>query len=171
MKHYKFSAIQAASTGFTDMFVISKADWVTNATTAHVLDTLAVGDLVWRVATEVITGIAGPTATMSVGITGALTLFTPAVDISAGTSVPYAMGTRLTVGTGFIAATSAGAVTTALTNATSGVVGPYNATSVWATHTATSLVANAILSDDALTAGEVRIWANISRKATRDIIQ
>jgi hypothetical protein len=170
MKHYNLKTLQYTKPGFTDLFILELADWVKNATTAHVLTALAVGDIVYRVMSEVKTAVAGPTATVSVGVVGALTTFTDASDVATGTAVPYVAkkATAGNVGTGFIAATSGGAVTTALTNATSGVI-PGSGPVAYETLTAVNMVANAILSNVTVTAGEVWIWAEISRQADRVI--
>lgn len=170
VRAYKLAAAQIAATGYTDLFVIDKDTFVINATTAHVLTALAVGDVVRDVMTEVVTAVAGPTATVSAGIVGSLTLFTPASDVATATAVPYVTGKPITVGTGFIAATSGGAVTTALTNSTSGVVSPAAAFAPYAVNTAVNMVANAIVSNTAITAGEVWVWANISRLRDRNVV-
>ncbi len=135
MKHYNIKTLQQPKPGFTDLFVIELADWVKNATTAHVLTALAVGDIVFTAISEVKTAVAGPTATVSVGVVGALTTFTAASDVATATAVPY------------VAAVAA--------------VTPYP------TNTAVNMVANAILSNVTVTAGEVWIWACISRVGDR----
>lgn len=172
MKSYHLTAEQsAANNGATDLFVLKLADWVKNATTAHTLTALAAGDIVFRAWSEVVTAVAGPTATLSLGVTSAATKFTDATDIATATATPYVVtkATQVNVGTGYIAATSAGAVTTALTDATSGVTGT-PASPSYAALSAVNLLATAVLSNVAVTAGEVRIWANISRKTDRTAI-
>src|ERR1051326_2141979 len=121
MKHYNLKTLQRTKTGYTDLFILSKADgdFILNATTDIALTALAVGDIVDKILTERKTDVAGPTATLSVGVTSAATTFTPATDIATSTATPFVAGRG--AGTGFIAATSGGAVTTALTNATSGI--------------------------------------------------
>lgn len=137
MKHYNAKTLEFTKAGFTDLWIIELADWVKNATTAHALTSLLLGDVVLRAMSEVVTAVAGPTATVSVGVVGALTTFTAASDVATGTVVPY------------VAAVAS--------------VTPYPV------NTAVGLVANAILSNVTVTAGEVWIWANISRKADRVI--
>jgi hypothetical protein len=139
MKHYNLKTLQLTKTGFTDLFILSSADtdFVLNATTAKVLTALAVGDVVQRVMSEVKTAVAGPTATLSVGVVGALTQFTAASDVATGTTVPY------------VAAVAS--------------VTPYP------TNTAVNMVANTVISNVAVTAGEVWVWASISRVGDRVI--
>lgn len=166
MRKYSGLKLHQTKPGFTHLWVLALADWVKNATTAHVLTALSIGDIVYRVEHEVITAVAGPTATLSVGVVGALTQFTDASDIATATAVPYVVAKA--VGTGFIAASSAGAVTTALTSTTVGmgasrVPEPY----VIQSGADINMVANAILSNVAVTAGEVWIYACISRAADR----
>jgi len=168
MRHYRLKTLDQVKTGFTDCYIIALADWVKNATTAHVLTALAVGDVVFRVMTEVKTAVAGPTATVSIGVVGNLTFFTDASDVATGTVLPYvaSKASAGTVGTGFIAPTSGASPATAITNATSGVTpswgpGPYT------TLTAVNMVANAILSNVTVTAGELWIWACLSRVEDR----
>lgn len=172
MKTYALKNHQMAKQGWTHLFILSKADadFILNATTAVVLTALAAGDLVSRVFTEVKTEVAGPTATLSIGVTSALTQFTDASDIATSTALTYVANkaTAGNVGTGFIAATSAGAVTTALTNATSGVV-PGSGPAPYVALSTKNLLANTIISNVAVTAGEVWIWASISRQADRVI--
>lgn len=87
MKSYTLTNNERAATGFTHLFVIPMADFVTNTTTAHVLTALAVGDVVRGVLQETKTYVAGPaTATGSVGVVGALTTFTAASDLKASAS-------------------------------------------------------------------------------------
>jgi len=74
--------LQHTKPGFTHLFILETADFVTNTTTAHVLRALAVGDVVLRVLQETKTYLAGPaTGTVSVGVVGALTQFTAASDV------------------------------------------------------------------------------------------
>lgn len=137
MKHYNAKTLEFTKSGFTDLYILETADWVTNTTTAHVLTALAVGDLVLRIFQETKTYIAGPaTATVSVGIVGSLTLFTAASDTKTAASK-------------YIAAVAS--------------VTPYPV------NTAVNMVANAVLGSGAVTAGEVWIWANLSRVGDRDI--
>lgn len=137
MKHYNAKTLQFTKPGFTDLWVIELADWIKNATTARVLTALALGDVVTRVVTETRIAVAGPTATVSVGVVGALTTFTAASDVATGTVVPY------------VAAVAS--------------VTPYP------TNTAVNMVSNEILSNVTVTAGEVWIWASISRLADRQL--
>lgn len=175
MKHYNLKTLARTKSAYTDLFILKYVsstdnDFIKNATTAVVLTALGVGDVVDKVLSEVKTAVAGPTATLSVGIVGALTQFTPASDIATGTVVPYVAGVAAaSVGTGFIAASSAGAVTTALTNATSGVVAATGVQSRYAVNTAVNLVANTVISNTTVTAGEVWIWLSIDRLADRVI--
>jgi hypothetical protein len=174
MKHYNLKTLQRTKTGYTDLFILSSADtdFIKNATTDVVLTALAAGDIVDKISTEVRTAVAGPTATLSVGVTSAVTQFTPAGDIATGTAVPYVAGNpAVAVGTGFIAATSAGAVTTALTNATSGVSSIATVQPRYATLSSKNLIAETILSNVTVTAGEVWIWASIDRLTDRNSIQ
>ena len=135
MKHYLAKTLNYTKSGFTDLWILQTADWITNATTAHVLTALAVGDAVYRVQHDLVTYLAGPaTGTVSVGVVGALTTFTAASDIKSA------------------AAKYVGAVAS---------VTPYQ------TNTAVNMVANAILGAGAVTAGELWIWANISRLVDR----
>lgn len=189
MIHYNLKTLARTKTGYTDLFILKYApavvagtygDFVKNATTIIPLGALAKGDVVDKILTEVKTEVAGPTATLSVG-TGTstsdntvTTIFTPASDVATSTTVPYVAGKPLFVGSGYIAASSGGAVTTALTNATSGI--PTSGTSAMtglqarkAINTACNLVATTVLSDVAVTAGEVWIWASIDRVADRVI--
>lgn len=142
MKHYNIKTLLMPK-HWTDVWIFkynasdSPQDFIINATTAKVLSALALGDRVSDVFTEVITGVAGPTATLSVGIVGSLTLFTTNADVAAGTVVPY------------VSAVAA--------------VTPYPV------NTAVNLVANMVISNVAVTAGEVWIWAKISRKTDRNI--
>lgn len=139
MKHYNAKTLEFTKPGFTDLFILSVADsdFVINATTAVKLTSLALGDIVLRVVQEVRTALAGPTATISTGVVGALTQFTAASDSATGTVVPY------------VAAVAS--------------VTPYP------TNTAVNMVANTIIGNTAITAGEVWIWANISRLADRQV--
>ena len=147
MKHYNVKTLAQTKAGWTDLFIVKYADavvagtygdFVKNATTAITLTTLQPGDVVFRVMTEVITAVAGPTATLSAGITGSLTLFTTNADVATSTAVPY------------VAAVAA--------------VTPWPVQS-----TAIAMTANTVISNTAVTAGEVWIWACISRKADRTI--
>jgi len=82
MKTYRLKTLQHTKPGFTHLFILETADFVTNTTTAHVLRALAVGDVVLRVLQETKTYLAGPaTGTVSVGVVGALTQFTAASDV------------------------------------------------------------------------------------------
>lgn len=178
MIHYNLKTLARTKSGYTDLFILKYAaavvagtygDFVKNATTSITLTALAVGDIVDKVCTEVKTEVAGPTATLSVGVTSLTTLFTDASDVATSTAVPYVAGKDVTVGTGFIAATSGGAVTTALTDATSGVV-PLTGLQVRkAVNSAVNLLATTVISNTAVTAGEVWIWVSIDRKANRAI--
>jgi hypothetical protein len=169
MRKYNGLKVHQTKVGFTHLWVLEKSDWVRNATTAHVLTALTIGDIVYRVEHEVVTAVAGPTATLSVGVVGTVARFTDASDIATATAVPYVVAKA--AGTGFIAATSGGAVTTALSNQTSGVgasiiPSPY----VIQSGANVNMIANAILSDVAVTAGEVWIWACISRAQERALL-
>lgn len=172
MKHYNLKTLQRTKSAYTDLFILTNADgdFVKNATTGVVLTGLVPGDVVDKLLSEVKTAVAGPTATLSLGITGTATQFSAATDIATATAAPYIAGKDITVGTGFIAATSGGAVTTALTNATSGVVGLTGVQSRYVLQSSTTnIIATTILSNVTVTAGEVWIWASIDRAADRVI--
>jgi len=135
MRHYKLKTLTETKSGFTDLFIIPLADWVTNTTTAQVLTALQPGDVVYKVLHEVKIFVAGPaTATVSIGVVGTLTQFTAASDVKA-----------------------APAYVTAIASVT-----PYVATP-----SAINMVANEILGAGAVTAGELWVWANISRVEDR----
>jgi hypothetical protein len=157
-RHYKLTAEQASATGFTDLFVIAYNDAALTAAVADntavavTLDALALGDVVRQdVLIEPTVGWTGPsdlTATVSAGVTGTATALTPALTI-----------------------TTAGAATAISTTDTSD-----NQTNAhYAAAAAINLIAtftpDADSGVDEFTAGELRIWMNISRAAVRASLQ
>lgn len=136
--------------GFTDLFMLgvglaaAGASDFTAAATAQTstLDALAIGDRVSDVHVDVITALVGPSlsaATLSVGHTGATTAFITTCNCFATTPTT---------------AHDPVAATVPLTRATASG----NLLGTWAATGANF---------DAVTAGEVWIWAVISRKADR----
>lgn len=189
MKHYNLKTLARTKSGYTDLFILKFAtavvagtygDFIKNATTISALTALVAGDVVDKILTEVKMAVAGPTATLSIGcgtstsVNTVTTVLTPASDVATSTTVPYVAGKPLTVGTGYIAATSSGAVTVLLTDATSGiatadVTALTGVQSRKAINTACNLVATLVVSDTAVTAGELWIWASIDRQTDRVI--
>lgn len=157
-KHYLLTEDQKAANGFTDLFVIKYdnstllAESTDNTAAAVVLDGLVLGDVVKQDAlVEVTTAWAGDaalTATVSVGVVGTATALTPALTITtAGTGA--AVGTAETsdnqTNAHYVATTGINLIATFTPDADSAV--------------------------DEFTAGELRIWLNISRQATRNLAQ
>lgn len=155
MKHYRLSAAQrAANHGYTDLFVISKADLTTatdNTAQAVTLTALVAGDVVYQDALlDVVSAWTGPsdlTATVSIGVTASATAITAAL-------------TLVTAGTAAAAGTAA--LSPTQTNA------PYVASTginVIATFTPD---ADSAVSD--FTAGELLVWLKVNRRAERKTI-
>lgn len=156
MRHYKFTAAQAAAMGYTDLFVIPYTDLTAaaiadNTAKSITLDALAVGDMVKQdVLVQITTVWAGPsdlTGTVSVGVTSATTALTPTL-------------TLITAGTGT-------AVNTSNTSANQ-TNAHYVATA--AIDMLAEFTPDADSGVDEYTAGEVRIFMNISRAASRAAI-
>lgn len=152
MKHYKFTAAQAAANcGFTDLFVLTKADLTEtadNTAQSITLDALAAGDIVFQdVVVEVKTawgGHADLTATLSVGVTSATTALTPALTIcTAGTGAAAGVADTSDCQTNahYVAASAINMLATFTPDADSGL--------------------------DEFTGGEARIWMRISRQSNR----
>lgn len=156
MRHYKLSAVQtAANGGFTDLFVLTHADLTAATDTtdqAITLDALAFGDLVaYHALIEIVTAFdaanvsADNALTVSLGVTGALTQI---------------------IGASALAAAGAGtAAKTAYAPAAGGspYVTPTGGKDLIANFDITD--ADGALAD--YSAGEIRIWVNISRQAVR----
>ena len=154
MKHYLLSEEQKSRTGFSDLFVIPYNDAALTAAVADntavavTLTSLALGDVVKQdVIVEPSVGWTGPsdlTATVSVGVTGTATALTPALTITTGgaaTAVSTADTSDNQTNAHYAAAATIAMIATFTPDADSGV--------------------------DEFTAGELKIWANISRAAAR----
>lgn len=145
MKAYRLKNEERAGIGFTDLFVVRKADFteVTNNTAQSIILTaLAVGDLVMNnTLLEVKTNATVlATATGSVGVTGAVAQLVAASNLLAAGDEYYS-----------VAAT----------------VAPYAAiAAVNLLFTAVPGAAEALAS---MGAGEFWIWATINRKAERNV--
>lgn len=152
MRHYLLNAAQkAANPGFTDCFVIPYTDLTEgtdNTAESVTLDGLVLGDVVQQNVLVDITaawnGDAALTGTVSVGVVGDTTALTPALTIATA-------GTGTAVGNGNQSASQ----TDAAYRASTGV-------NLVAEFTPDSDSAN-----DEYTAGEIRIYMNISRFASR----
>jgi hypothetical protein len=159
MKHYLSREIQKSATGFTDLFVLTHADLtaaVDATDQAIILDALEFGDLVgYNALIEIVTAFdasavsADNAVTVSLGVTGALTQI---------------------IGASAISAAGAGtAAKTAYSTAAGGA--PYPVPTG-----GKDLIANFDITDadGALvdfSVGELWIWVNISRWASRSSIQ
>jgi hypothetical protein len=154
MKHYLLNEDQKAATGFSDLFVIPYTDAALvaavadNTAVAVTLTALALGDVVKQdVIVEPSIGWTGPsdlTATVSVGVTGTATALTPALTITtagAATAVSTADTSDNQTNAHYAASTAINMIATFTPDADSGI--------------------------DEFTAGELKIWANISRAASR----
>lgn len=159
MKHYLLTAAQKAATGFTDLFVVTHAD-LTEATDntdqAITLDALAFGDLVgYNALIEIQTAFdaanvsADNAVTVSLGVTGALTQVI-------GASAIAAAGAGTAASTSY--ATAAGGAPYPTPTGGKNLVANFDITD-----------ADGSLAD--FSAGELRIWCNISRKSQRDSIE
>lgn len=130
--------------GFTDLFVVDVTTDLDDADTAETLNLLAlnIGDIVFpQVALDVKTNVDGPSltaATGSVGVTGAVTQLTAASNLLAAGNEHFVPGAAVGA-----YATVAADIYLVLDFALTGC----NAAD--------------------LTAGEIWVWANISRKADR----
>ena len=153
--HYRSTGADAISAlGYTDMFVIDynhaslTAAVADNTAVAVTLDGLAANDVVRQdVLIEVTSGWTGPsdlTATASVGVTGTATALTPALTITTA-GAASAVGTADTsdnqTNAHYVAASAINLIATFTPDADSGV--------------------------DEFTAGQLRIYMNISRSAER----
>lgn len=150
-RHYLLSAAQKAATGFTDLFVLTHAD-LTEATDntdqSITLDALEFGDKVgYEALIEIVTAFdannvsADNAVTVSLGVTGALTQVIGASAISAS-------GTGTAAKTGY--ATAAGGSPYYTPTGGKNLIANFDITD-----------ADGALAD--FSAGELRIWANISR--------
>lgn len=156
MRHYKLSSEQAAANhGFTDLFVLTHAD-LTEATDntdqAITLDALAFGDLVgYNALIEIETAFdaanvsADNALTVSLGVTGALTQII-------GASALAAAGAGTAAVTGY--ATAAGGAPYSTPTGGKNLIANFDITD-----------ADGALAD--YSAGEIRIWVNISRRSQR----
>lgn len=158
MRHYLLNETQKSATGFTDLFVLTHAD-LTQATDntdqSITLDALEFGDLVgYHALIEIVTAFdaanvsADNAVTVSLGVTGALTQI---------------------IGASAIAASGAGtAAKTAYATAAGGspYVTPTGGKDLIANFDITD--ADGALAD--FSAGELRIWVNISRWSQRSAI-
>lgn len=146
MKHYNLSAEQsAANGGFTDLFQLAVTDMQVSGqfdAKTIILTTLAVGDIVAGAAIEVVTAIAGPTDAP----TALVKVTTDNVVICPTCAVVTAKGS--------------------VTNNT--IVGAHTVTQV---DSLSLLTGKALGNGAAASAGELRVWARILRKATRNMIQ
>lgn len=145
MKAYRLKQEERAGIGFTDLFVVTKADLtsaVNNTAQSIVLTALAVGDLVMNnCLLEVKTNATVlATATGELGVTGATTQFITASDLLAAGTEYYT-----------VAAAVAPYVTTAAVNLL---------------FTGRPGAAEALAS---MGAGEFWIWATINRKNERNV--
>lgn len=152
LKHIPLSLNERAMTGYTDLYIIKYTDLTEgtdNTAQALTLETLAAGDIVKQdVLVEVQSawnGDSALTATVSVGVTSAATALTPALTIC-------------TAGTG--AAATAADTSDCQTNA------HYVSAGIAMLATFTPDADSAL---DEFTSGELRIWANISRKQNRSV--
>ena len=158
MKHAKLTAAQsAANGGYTDVFHIPYTDLTANAAAdntavAITLDALALGDVVKQdVLVEVRKAWTGPsdlTATVSIGVTSAVTALTPALTITtagAGTAVKTTDSSDCQTNPHYCAAAAIDMLATFTPDADSGV--------------------------DEFTAGEVVVWMTIVRAANRASVQ
>lgn len=154
MKHYILNSEARARVGFTDMFVVKYNDPLLTAAVADntavevPLTALALGDKVEQdVLIEVRTAWAGPadlTATASVGVVGDTTALTPTLAITtAGTGLAAgnAVASANQTDPAYIASTAINMIVNFTPDADSGI--------------------------DEFTAGELVVWANISRAADR----
>lgn len=157
-RHYLLSAAQKAATGFTDLFVLTHADLTTatdNTDQTITLDSLEFGDKVgYEALIEIVTAFdaanvsADNAMTVSVGVTGAVTQII-------GASALAASGTGTAAKTGY--ATAAGG---------SPYYTPTGGKDLLATFDITD--ADGAVAD--YSAGEIRIWLNISRWSQRAAI-
>lgn len=160
MKHILLTAAQsAANHGFTDLFVLTHADLTDTTDTndqAITLDALAFGDLVgYNALIEIVTAFDAATVsadnalTVSLGVTSALTQI---------------------IGASALAAAGVGTVAkTAYTTAAAGLpyITPTGGKDLIANFDITD--ADGAVAD--YTAGEIRIWVNISRWSKRAAIE
>jgi hypothetical protein len=152
-KHYQLQRPDRVF-GWTDLFVVNRTELTEttdNTAQAIVLDVLKKGDVVAQNALiEIGTVFAGPsdlTATCSVGVTSALTTFTPAATIcTAGAGATVATGDTSDCQTNshYIAAADINLLANFIPDADSAL--------------------------DEFTAGELRIWLTISRYADRSAV-
>lgn len=157
-KHYLLTEDQKAANGFTDLFVIKYdnstllAESTDNTPASVVLDGLVRGDVVRQDALIEITtawsGDAALTGTVSLGVVGDTTAITPTLTLTT-------TGTGAAIGGAVVSAnqTDAGYV------ATTGI------------NLVAEFTPDADSAVDEWTAGEIRIWVNISRRATRNLAQ
>lgn len=146
MKHYRLKHEERAGIGFTDLFVVTHADFtsaVDDAAESIVLTALAIGDLVMnncllevKVNANVVAAITG-----SLGVTGAATQFIAASNLLAAGDEYY------TVGAG---------------------VAPY-ATIAASINLIFNVDPGAGDNTAEMTAGEFWIWVTINRKAERNV--
>jgi hypothetical protein len=156
MRHYKLTAEQAAANcGFTDLYVIPYTDLTASALNDNTaknitLETFAVGDVIYNRLVVVATAFAGPS-----DLTGTVSLGTTADTGVEGTEAL----TIITGGTGAAAGTNKATPTTWV---------PWRpgAAAVYAVFNA-----DADSGVDEYTAGEVRIWLQITRQSDRATIQ
>lgn len=155
MRHTLLTAAQKAATGFTDLFVLTHADLteaVDNTDQAITLDALAFGDLVgYHALIEIVTAFdaaavsADNALTVSLGVTSALTQII-------GASALAAAGVGTAAKTAY--ATAAGGAAYATPTGGKNLIANFDITD-----------ADGALVD--YSTGEIRIWCNISRWASR----
>lgn len=141
MRHYHAKNCEfVAFSGFSDLYIVQTADMTAFSTTAVTLSNLQIGDVVDTVIQETRTAVVGPTGT-------------PTASVGVTGAV-----------TQFTAATSAIAV---------GVVAPLSSVAPYVAAAAIALIANLAAGGGngaAATAGEIWVWARISRQADRNIV-
>lgn len=158
-RHYKLSAEQfAANGGFTDLFILTHADLTQaadNTDQAITLDALAFGDVVgYHALIEIVTAFdaaavsADNALTVSLGVTGALTQII-------GASALAAAGAGTAAKTGY--GTAAGGAAYVTPTGGKDLIANFDITD-----------ADGALVD--YSAGEIRIWVNISRWSQRSSI-
>lgn len=154
-RHVLLNAAQKAATGWTDVFYLSHAD-LTEATDntdqAITLDALAFGDVVgYNALIEIVTAFdannvsADNAVTVSLGVTGALTQII-------GASAIAASGAGTAAKTGY--STAAGGAAYVTPTGGKNLIANFDITD-----------ADGALAD--FSAGELRIWVNISRESQR----
>jgi len=158
IRKYTMSTNERAMHGFTELYVMKTADFIINATTTHILCPLNAGDVVFPqfMLLDARAGVVGPTCTATLGVTGTVNKWIAATSIATNPTflVPQWVAGNMGTPNGTEIAAEGNKVNQ-----------PYKSAG------SENIVAQMVVSNTAITAGEVWFWLRIFRNAVRSQVK